>query len=149
MKSELQNTAGLLEAIQDGRFWIKRFTRKEYSKAFEAYMNQFGPRYQEALRNPDVLPDVAEEMLDGIAEGWKRQRPWNRTVAAMDDKQMMITYLSPMLLKLEGGERLAELLRDGWAARWPKDAYENGSYEELLGGFRNTIMGLEIFCHKD
>lgn len=149
MSYGVQNTAALLEAVQDNRLWIKRFTRKEYAKAFEAYQSQFGPRYQEALADPDALPAIAEELLDGIAGGWKRQRPWNRTAAAMNDKQMMVTYLSPMLLKLEGGERLAELLRDGWAARWPKDAYENGAFEELLGGFRNTIMGLEIFRRKD
>ena len=63
----------------------------------------------------------------------------------MNDKQMLVTYLSPMLQKLEGGAVLADLIRDGWAARWPKDAYQNGSFEELLGGFRNTFLGFEIF----
>lgn len=138
-------TAALLEAVQDGKPWIKRFTRKEYAAAFQEYTSRFGPPYQEALGNPEGLPALAEELLDGIAGGWKNQRPWNRSVAIMNDKQMMVTYLSPMLQTLEGGCRLAELLRDGWAARWPKDAYQLGTYEELLSGFRNTFLGLEIF----
>ena len=137
--------AALLEAVQDNKLWIKRFTKKEYAAAFQEYASRFGPRFQEVLNRPEELPALAEDFLDGIAAGWKRQRPWNRTVAMMDEKQMMVTYLSPMLLKMEGGERLADLVRDGWAARWPKEPYQNGVYEELLDGFRSTFLGLELF----
>lgn len=141
-------TAALLEAVQNGKPWIKRFTKKEYAAAFQEYTNRFGPLYQEALDGLEEPSVLAEELLDGIAGGWKNQRPWNRSVALMNDKQMMVTYLSPMLQTLENGGRFAELLRDGWAVRWPKDAYQLGTYEELLGGFRNTFLGLEIF-HRD
>ena len=118
--------AARLEAVQDGKPWIKRFTKKEYAQAFAEYTARFGPLYEAALAKPESLPALAEELLDGIAAGWQRQRPWNRTVALMNDKQMLVTYLSPMLQTLEGGAVLADLIRDGWAARWPKDAYPTG-----------------------
>ena len=137
--------AARLEAVQDGKPWIKRFTKKEYAQAFAEYTARFGPLYEAPLAKPESLPALAEELLDGIAAGWQRQRPWNRTVALMNDKQMLVTYLSPMLQTLEGGAVLADLIRDGWAARWPKDAYQNGNFEELLGGFRSTFLGFEIF----
>ena len=51
-----------------------------------------------------------------------------------------------MLLGLEepGCQRLAELLRDGWAARWPKDAYGITDYKTIRGGFRNVILGVDL-----
>ena len=42
---------------------------------------------------------------------------------------MLVEYLSPMLLGLEepGCGQLAEVLCQGWAARWPKAAFETAS----------------------
>lgn len=91
--------AARLEAVQDGKPWIKRFTKKEYAQAFAEYTARFGPLYEAALAKPESLPALAEELLDGIAAGWQRQRPWNRTVALMNDKQMLVTYLSPHAAK--------------------------------------------------
>ncbi len=137
-------TAALLEAVQGGKPWIRRFTKKEYAQAFQEYTDRFGPLCTAVLAKPESLPALTEEFLDALEAGWQRQRPWNRTVALMNDKQMIVTYLSPMLQKLEGGTALAEQIRDGWNARWPKDAYQNGVYEELLGGFRSTFLGFEL-----
>ena len=62
------------------------------------------------------------------------------------EKQMAVDYLSPMLLEQPDPKcgTLCELLRDGWAARWPKDAYGTAAYQELKQGFRDTIMGIEL-----
>ena len=62
------------------------------------------------------------------------------------EKQMLVTYLSPMLLGLEEPlcQELAERLRDGWNARRPKDTYSITTYARLQEGFRNVILGIDI-----
>ena len=97
-------------------------------------------------RREEGLQRLAGEILDGIEAGWKRQRPWNRAAVRVMEKQMAVDYLSPMLLEQPDPKcgTLCELLRDGWAARWPKDAYGTAAYQELKQGFRDTIMGIEL-----
>lgn len=140
----------LLAAVQSGGDWLERFTRRDYAAAFKEYTERFGPAYMEAVRlaggEETALSALADGLLDTLEAGWKRQRIWNRTTAKVSDKQMLVEYLSPMLLGLTepGCARLAELLRDRWAARWPKEAYQTASYAKILGGFRYTIMGFEM-----
>ena len=85
-------------------------------------------------------------LLDLLEAGWKRQRPWNRTMVQAREKQMLVTYLSPMLLGLEEPlcQELAERLRDGWNTRRPKDIYNITTYARLQEGFRNVILGIDI-----
>ena len=133
---------GLLPAVQGGKLWLHRFTKRDYPQAFREYLAQFADLYRDAAASmgEDAL---AEALLDALAGGWKRQRFWNRTVAQLDDKQMLVTFLSPMLLEI-GLEELCRRLRDGWAARWPKEAYQVGTHEELQSGFRNAIFGISL-----
>ena len=135
----------LLPAVQEGKAWSHRFTKKEYPQAFQEYQARFAPLFKEAFQSAgeEGLPALAEALLNGLAEGWRRQRFWNRTAAQLDDKQMLVSYLSPMLLEIGAG-RFCCLLRDGWAARWPKEAYLTGTFEELNSGFRNTVLGIPL-----
>lgn len=140
----------LLAAVQTGRTWLDRFTRRGYPKAFKEYTERFAPPYMEAVRSAGgdeaALRALADGFLDGLAEGWKRQRVWNRSAARVNEKQMMVDYLSPMLLGLEEPDcpRFAELLRERWAARWPRDEYHLASYADIQGGFRNSILGIDL-----
>lgn len=140
----------LSPAVQEGGIYLERFTRKKYAAAFREYTERFGPLYVEAVRECG-LAQVAEALLDVLEEGWMRQRIWNRSAVRASEKQMMVAYLSPMLLSLEEpeGSALAETLRDAWAARWPKDAYEIAPYEKLKKGFRNVILGIEFGRRDD
>lgn len=141
----------LLTAVQAGRIWLDRFTRREYPKAFKEYTARFGPVYLAAIQDAakggeSALQALADGILDGLAEGWRRQHFWNRSSVMVNEKQMMVNYLSPMLLELEApeGSHFAELLRDRWAARWPKDKYAVATYAQLRGGFRNSILGIDF-----
>ena len=149
MKRVIARTAAaLLAAVQGGREWMDHFNRKEYVPSFREYTSRFGPLYMEAVRaaGEAELTVLAEELLDGLEAGWRAQRFWNRSAVRTMEKQMMVTYLSPMLLGLEepNCRRLAELLRDGWAVRWPKDAYGIADFKTIRGGFRNVILGVDI-----
>lgn len=138
-----------LSAIQNNRDWMKRFTRLEYFQAFKDYTTQFAPIYiceiKEAASN-NTLQELVEEVLKELEGGWAKQRIWNRGTAKYNDKQMLISYLSPMLMGLEDAEcqQFARLLQQTWAERWPKDAYQIATYKEIRKGFRNVILGLEF-----
>lgn len=136
----------LLSAIQDGQPWMARFTRKEYKKAYQDYRAEYAPLFRKAALSAgeEGLTALADTLLDGLAAGWARQRPWNRSVAKVSDKQMLVCYLSPMLMEDPPCAPLAEALRAGWAARWPKEAYRIAPAEKLQRGFRNSFLGFTM-----
>lgn len=142
----------LLAAIQDGKPWLARFTGKEYDKAYGEYRAKYGPLFREAALSggEEGIEALTEVLLDGLAEGWARQRPWNRSLAQMEDKQMIVCFLGPMLMEDPACGALEEALRRGWAARWPKEAYRAASLEKIRKGFRPTFLGITLpFGGKD
>ena len=136
----------LLSAIQDGKPWLARFTKKEYDKAYQDYRETNAPLVREAVLagGEEGAEALAEGMLDGLAAGWARRRPWNRSLAQMEDKQMIVCFLGPMLMEDPVCAALEEKLRQGWSARWPKDAYGAAPLEKIRKGFRPTFLGIPL-----
>ena len=135
----------LLPSIQEREPWLRDFGRQPYRDAFRSYTERFGPLFMEAVRNQDPA-DLAKALLDGLDAGWRAQRFWRRDVVRAEEKQMVVVYLSPMLLGLEeaGCQSLAQALMEQWAARWPGDGYRMAPYDQIQAGFRNAIMGIEL-----
>lgn len=138
------NAEALLSAIQDGKPWLARFTGKEYDKAYGEYRAKYAPLFREAALADGEEGALAEVLLDGLAEGWARQKPWNRSLAQLEDKQMIVCFLSPVLMEDPVCAALEEKLRQGWAARWPKEAYRAASLEKIRKGFRPTFLGIPL-----
>lgn len=144
------NLQELCAAVQESRLYLEGFTRRGYEPSFQAYVQRFGPAYMAAVSetagDEAALTALADGILDILEQGWQAKSRWSRSGLRMNEKQMMVAYLSPMLLGLEEPlcRRLAELLRDRWALRWPKDAYRTATYAKIKSGFRNAILGLEI-----
>ena len=131
-------------AIQEGRPYLDRFMRREYEKAFRAYEKAYwGPCLQALDAAREDLPALAEQVLDELQEGRRRTRFWNRGAQSFDEKHTVIKYLAPMLLE-HGEEAFAQLLKDAWCHRWPKDPYEQTSFGELRKGFVNVILGIQL-----
>ena len=135
----------LLASIQEREPWLRDFGRQTYRDAFRSDTERFGPLFMEAVRNQDPA-DLAKALLDGLDAGWRAQRFWRRGVVRAEEKQMVVVYLSPMLLGLEeaGCQSLAQALMEQWAARWPGDGYRMAPYDQIQAGFRNAIMGIEL-----
>ena len=135
----------LLASIQEREPWLRDFGRQTYRDAFRSYTERFGPLFMEAVRNQDPA-DLAKALLDGLDAGWRAQRFWRRGVVRAEEKQMVVVYLSPMLLGLEeaGCQSLAQALMEQWATRWPGDGYRMAPYDQIQAGFRNAIMGIEL-----
>lgn len=139
----------LLPAIQDYDYWQEYFNRVNYFKGFRLYIEKYGQLYMEAVRaagNEEGLKQLACDILDALEKSWPKHRFWSRSDEKHNSKMMLIQYLSPLLLSFEDPDctRFAELLRDEWAARWPKEAYGITTYKQLRRGFRNVIMGMEF-----
>lgn len=142
------NMEGLCAAVWEAPDWLRRFNRRDYERAFRDYEARFAPLYAQAAAEAGEagLPDLSDRLLDALEEGWRRQRIWNRAAVRANEKQIMVGFLSPMLLEqadpLCGS--LAEVLCSRWAARWPKDAYRTAPYAKIKRGFRNVILGVEL-----
>ena len=143
-------TSELCAAVWEAPDWLPRFERREYPQAFQEYQRRFAPLFAQAVGETEgdltALEGLANDILDELEAGWKRRRFWNRGAVRVEEKQVVVGFLSPMLLEepdpLCG--RLAGMLRQGWADRWPKDAYQITTFEVLQKGFRNSILGIEL-----
>ncbi|MBP3509739.1 hypothetical protein [Oscillibacter sp.] len=146
----MAKTSELCAAVWEAPDWLPRFRRQEYPQAFQEYQKRFAPLYAQAVEETEgdltALEGLANDILDELEAGWKRRRFWNRTAVRVEEKQVIVSYLSPMLLELPDPlcGRLAGMLRQGWADRWPKDAYQITTFEVLQKGFRNSILGIEL-----
>ena len=64
-----------------------------------------------------------------------------RGAQRFDEKSTVVKYLTPMLLQ-QGEAAFSDRLHEAWLRRWPKDDYGQASFEELLDGFQNVILGI-------
>ena len=146
----MAKTSELCAAVWEAPDWLPRFRRQEYPQVFQEYQKRFAPLYAQAVEETEgdltALEGLANDILDELEAGWKRRRFWNRTAVRVEEKQVIVSYLSPMLLELPDPlcGRLAGMLRQGWADRWPKDAYQITTFEVLQKGFRNSILGIDL-----
>ena len=140
----------LCAAVWEAKAWLPRFRKNEYAKAMREYRECFGPGYVRAVKETEgdltKLEDLANGILEELEAGWKRRRFWERSAVRVEEKQVIVSFLSPMLLDQPDPlcGRLAGMLRQGWADRWPKDAYQITTFEILQNGFRNSILGIDL-----
>lgn len=95
----------LCAAVQEAPAYLSRFTRKEYPLAFREYAERFAPVWTAAVRETageeTALTVLADNFLEGLEQGWRRQRFWNRSSVRVNEKQMVVGFLTPLLLGLE------------------------------------------------
>lgn len=139
-------TARMMEALTDPAPWLSRFDRNGYEEAFRAYQDRFADVYREAVQaaGESGAEALADSLLDDIEGFWKRQRFWDRAAVKADTRQLIVGYLTPMLMEDPVLRPFAGTLRDRWKARWPKEAYHAAGYERIRSGFKLKIMGFEI-----
>ena len=87
---------------------------------------------------------MADSLLDALEAQWKQARFWNRTTVRGETKQVVVGYLTPMLMADRELRPFAGVLRDRWNLRWPKDIYHAAGYERICKGFKLRILGFEV-----
>ena len=122
------------------------FTRLGYESTFREYCDRFTPDYLAAVREAgeSELPALADSLLDALEAQWKQARFWNRTTVRGETKQVVVGYLTPMLMADQELRPFAGVLRDRWNLRWPKDVYHAAGYERICKGFKLRILGFEV-----
>lgn len=139
-------TERLLAALTDNGKWLEGFTRLGYESTFREYCDRFTPDYLAAVREAGEsgLPTLADSLLDALEAQWKQARFWNRTTVRGETKQVVVGYLTPMLMADRELRPFAGVLRDRWNLRWPKDVYHAAGYERICKGFKLRILGFEV-----
>jgi len=135
----------LLRAIRRGKPWIDRFTRYGYREAFQEYRTEYEELFRLALQSVEPS-ELAEKLVEAIEKEWKAEHFWNRAKARVDDKMVIVSYLTPMLLgsREERCGALAVELCRVWNERFPKDPYCMADYDRLMNGFRRSILGIDL-----
>ena len=133
----------LLKAISRGKVWTDSFNRVSYENAFKQYCSRYEARFAGAVQIHSSVEELAHKLVDAIEESWRKERFWNRNLARTNDKLVLAFYLTPMLLASpeERCGELAAALCAAWNERFPDDRYITAGYEEIAGGFRNSVMG--------
>lgn len=141
----------MLSAVADPKPWLAKFDRYGYEEAFGAYQARYAGIYREAVQaaGETGLDALADALLDALEASWKRLRFWDRGAARIETKQVIVGYLTPMLLEEAELRPFAAVLRDRWKARWPRDAYHAAGYDRIRSGFKLKILGFEIPEKKD
>ena len=126
----------LCAAVQEAPAYLSRFTRKEYPLAFREYAERFAPVWTAAVRETAGEETALTVLADNFL---------------VNEKQMVVGFLTPLLLGLEEPlcPEFAQILRDRWAARWPRDPYQTAAYADINSGFRYAIIGIPMQPPKD
>lgn len=136
----------ILAALHEPEVWTKKLTRLTYEAAFKNYCEQYRPLFQSAVQNAESPEKLAESLMNALNTEWKRIRFWERGRLCAEQKLVVVTFLTPMLLST--GDLLcckfAQELRDAWARSGKNGSYEIADYDSIKNGFQNRIFGIEI-----
>lgn len=140
-------TETLTKSLANSFAWTKYFNRRDYAAAFQNYCAQFSAAYAEVITKADIA-DLAEALLVYMEERRAKLLPWLRKAAKADNKMLLLTFVTPMLLALgDEGRVLAEALRSAWQDLYD-ETYEIAGYETIADGFNNSVMGFSLFGGK-
>lgn len=137
----------LLKAVHKCRPWVDGFNRVKYKEYFERYSSLFTDVFTKAVEEAASKEELANSFVDAIDSACKAEHFWNRNASFVDDKTMLVVYLSPMLLASGKEENIAfaNVLSSTWNAKFPKESYQVANFDTIMSGFTNTIMGVSLF----
>jgi hypothetical protein len=127
------------ELIAQTRPALAQFDAVHYPAAFSAFEAQAAPLWVSAEAAPQEAAQALLSALEARRAALPRRK---RRRAALEDKQVLALFLAPAALRQGGGESpFARELQRQWAARYPRDLFFLGSYEELMEGFDAFFFG--------
>lgn len=141
----------ILDCVRGQQDLRKAIRKDDFESAFARYEEAHAPVFRqleaacraEPENRDEMISEVIETLLQGLEADWEAAGR-RRTMAAEDDKVVVAIFLAPMVrhLKLGCSEDFAAKLQATWVARYPKNPFYLGSYEELSAGFRKKYLGL-------
>ena len=142
----------MLEAIVNYPGIGRKLSKAEFTPAFEQYSNGISEifrRLDSAIAAGAADPaSAAEAFLNRLEAHWNSQPKWNsalnRSSIQETDKFIIAIFLVPAVrrMALPSSEAYCLQLREIWCRRYPKNPFNLGDYESIVGGFRKRYFGL-------
>lgn len=124
-------------------FYLDGFKKTQYAACFQHYCQITQPVWEEiAYRGPEECAAALADWIDAHPGRFFKAR-------RMADRQMlMLQYTAPAAVKM-GQQDFAEALSRVWNRRHPKYPFRVASYEALMKGFNNTLLGFPLPKKED
>ena len=142
----------MMEAIVNYPGIERKLSKAEFTPAFEQYSNGISEifrRLDSAIAAGAADPaSAAEAFLNRLEAHWNSQPKWNsalnRSSIQETDKFIIAIFLVPAVrrMALPSSEAYFLQLREIWCRRYPKNPFNLGDYESIVGGFRKRYFGL-------
>lgn len=144
----------LIKTVTDYTPYYKKITRTEFFTSFDTYESENGKVVEHldtcaglAPQGPEAcIREICTELLDQIVEYLKKEKKWERKSkqeeAFFEIRVVLAIFLTPLVRKrkLENAEIFRTELNQQWLARWPKQNWTPGDYDELAKGYRNRKL---------
>ena len=137
----------------DTKEGMRCFRKKLYPGFFEAYRDRIGDvkalilEMYSSENRQEEMQSAALSLVSyakGIYEGSRR---FKKRSVLLDMQCMMVFYLLPSLLSngdAEADRQFADTVVGVWREVFPSSQISAANYDEIYGGFRNTVLGFNI-----
>lgn len=130
-----------VDLLESFREELVHFNAQAYPFSFKRFEDSASPFF-ESLSNPAMeacaLIDEMERRCNSLSRKEKRE-------ALYQDKMVLTLYVAPASERRKGAAlSFAEELCRQWNARFPKNTFKLGRYEDIMHGFEGSIFGLPL-----
>ena len=130
----------LLDAAHPG---LDCFDYDHYPQCFADFEAK-ADAYFRALE-PARFEDTAAELLDRTQARWRAAPFLERSKLARRDQAALALFFTPAAIRhSENARAFAELLRQRWNSRFPKNRFLSGDYEKIMLGFDKDFFGVKL-----
>lgn len=124
-------------------YYLDGFKKNDYPVCFRNYREQTEQIFR------DIAQSDPRQCALGLVD-WIDAHPGRffRARRMIDRKMLMLQYTVPAAIQAGQTEFAKELCRC-WKERHPEQAFRMGTYEELMKGFNNTLLGFPLPNKED
>ncbi len=136
----------------DVRTGLKNFKKNRYESFFNAYRNDLSDVYSNINKLYDMddkeeaLNEAALSLVSWAKDTYDSTGRFSKEQKLLDMQCMMVFYVLPGILANghEDDRALTDSIVGQWRAAFAGSKIEAATYDELYGGFRDTIFGFNI-----
>ena len=132
-----------IELISSAHPYLDVFDYNHYPSNFAEFEDRCAEWFEQYRTLNEK--DTVECILEQFEQRWKQIPRRDRKETAFRDKQILALFFSPAAEHASGIEKeFAEALRSQWNARFPKNSFLPGHFEDILKGFDANLLGLPL-----
>lgn len=129
--------------IASAQAYLDQFDYDHYPDCFAAFEEDCAKWFAE--HGALAAESETERILEQFEARWAQLPRRERREAAYRDKQVLALFYSPAAARIsEEAGAFSETLREKWNARFPRNTFLPGRFEEILKGFDANLLGLPL-----